>query len=103
MLPLFRSPTCLHLACALPSVLRLVRHSFADNVQQWQSKATKELKGKDPLQTLTYNTADVRVRWATAAALGMTTSQFVTYFVAGHCSEAGVHSTGSGGTGPCYR
>jgi hypothetical protein len=30
-----------------------------ENLKQWQTKAAKELKGKDPLQTLTYNTADV--------------------------------------------
>jgi hypothetical protein len=61
------SSTCLQLCRVLPSALQLLRHSstVAENLKQWQIKATKELKGKDPLQTLTYNTADVSSSRAT--------------------------------------
>lgn len=33
--------------------------SLAGNVEQWQAKATKELKGKDPFETLARHTQDV--------------------------------------------
>jgi hypothetical protein len=64
------SSTCLQLCRVLPSALQLLRHSstVAENAKQWQTKATKELKGKDPLQTLTYNTADVSSSSDTYAA-----------------------------------
>lgn len=65
------SSTCLQLARVLPCALQLLRHSstVAENVKQWQAKATKELKGKDPLQTLAYETADVSSRTATLQQL----------------------------------
>jgi hypothetical protein len=63
------SSTCLQLARVLPCALQLLRHSsaVAENVKQWQAKATKELKGKDPLQTLAYETADVSSSRATCS------------------------------------
>lgn len=33
--------------------------SLASNVAQWQAKASKELKGKDPFETLAHHTQDV--------------------------------------------
>jgi hypothetical protein len=33
--------------------------SLAGNVAQWQAKATKELKGKDPFETIAHHTQDV--------------------------------------------
>jgi hypothetical protein len=63
------SSTCLQLARVLPCALQLLRHSstVAENVKQWQAKATKELKGKDPLQTLAFETADVSSSYSSRA------------------------------------
>eukprot|EP00878_Enallax_costatus_P015889 GHUV01016655.1.p1 GENE.GHUV01016655.1~~GHUV01016655.1.p1 ORF type:complete len:690 (+),score=180.92 GHUV01016655.1:298-2367(+) len=57
----FQYQACTQLARCLPSVLPLlVRNAsnLADNLKQWQAKATKELKGKNPWETLTFQTAD---------------------------------------------
>lgn len=62
MMQLFRLQTALSASiCILPSVLPVLRHasSLAENIAQWKAKAAKELKGKDPDETLTHMTADV--------------------------------------------
>lgn len=37
--------------------------SISGNLAQWQAKATKELKGKDPAEALAHHTQDVRLFW----------------------------------------
>lgn len=48
---------------AAPALLSLSRassfSSLTSNFEQWQAKASKELKGRDPLTTLTHHTQDV--------------------------------------------
>jgi hypothetical protein len=37
--------------------------SLSGNLAQWQAKASKELKGKDPAEALAHHTQDVRLFW----------------------------------------
>jgi hypothetical protein len=90
------------------------RHAsgLSANLKAWQERASKELKGKEPLETLTWHTADVRTASCQALLQGHTPAgatwssklaHGTSCCCAGHRCQASVHARGHAAAGACHR